>query len=111
VQYAVETLQIELYRIRGLIRQIHANEHSIMGAIPHDNYISQEASLVKAIAHLQSAEQGESPATAGNSDYTAALEEELSHCIGSDDFDFSNSVIHEVATRLNSVVKAQQNCA
>lgn len=59
MQYAIETLQIELYLIRGLLRKILENEHHIMGSIEHDHYIDKENILVKAIDYLESADGGE----------------------------------------------------
>ena len=49
--------------------------------------------------------------TASNIDYTAALENELYRLYEQEFVDIDEDNINEVATRLNSVVKAQQNCA
>ena len=46
-----------------------------------------------------------------NIDYTAALEVEIDVFHRSKYKAISESELHELATRLNSVVKAQQNCA
>ena len=46
-----------------------------------------------------------------NSDYTLALEVELKQMFGEETFSFSDKIIHEISTRLNSVIKAAQNCA
>ena len=51
------------------------------------------------------------PSASYNGDYTAALETELKQMFGEDTFSFSDAIIHYLAERLNSAVKAQQNCA
>ena len=49
--------------------------------------------------------------TSTNIDYTAALEAEMRRNCSKDDADYMNNIyIPEMAERLNSVVKAQQNC-
>ncbi len=48
---------------------------------------------------------------AHNSDYTAALEVELKQWINSQPSVIAEKDMRELATRLNSAVKAQQNCA
>ncbi|MDD5006597.1 MAG: hypothetical protein PHS93_09915 [Candidatus Omnitrophica bacterium] len=52
--------------------------------------------------------EGQKPTT--NIDYTAALEDELRKCFYGAVVMFREYNFHEIATRLNSVVKAQQNC-
>jgi len=50
--------------------------------------------------------------TSANIDYTAALKVELDrYVIDNGCMPLSESKLYELATRLNSVVKAQQNCA
>jgi hypothetical protein len=50
--------------------------------------------------------------TSSNIDYTAALEEELMDFFETGPLNLlSNFSLSDLATRLNSVVKAQQNCA
>jgi hypothetical protein len=46
-----------------------------------------------------------------NSDYTEALKAELTRSRLSDHIDLEDADIHELAVRLNSAIKASQNCA
>jgi hypothetical protein len=63
VQYAINTLQIELHKQLETIRVVKRYQaHPEYGG-SSESYERDATVLQKAIAHLQSAEQGESPAT------------------------------------------------
>jgi len=73
VRCAIECLQsklVEFKRIRSEYQWFNQQIHELAEPFPFEINVAE---LQKAITHLQSAEQGESPATAGNSDYAAAL--------------------------------------
>jgi hypothetical protein len=57
------------------------------------------------------ADKGSAEPQTDNSDYTAALEAELDLLWSNGTVEIIESTIHEVASRLNSAVKEQQNCA
>jgi hypothetical protein len=63
VQFAIEILERDRLRIREVLRSIERYEHEIQHGLERGSLNDQEAELQKAIVHLQSAEQGESPAT------------------------------------------------
>jgi len=63
VNFAIEILERDRLRIREVLRSIERYEHEIQHGLERGSLNDQEAELQKAIAHLQSAEQGESPAT------------------------------------------------
>ena len=53
MKYAIEILTTELHRLRSVIRQIEANEHMCMSAVPHDNYLDHEQEICQAIERLR----------------------------------------------------------
>ena len=55
MQYAIETLEIEVHRVKGILRQIDANCHIAMSNIPaYDIYINKLQVLQQAIERLKS---------------------------------------------------------
>ena len=46
-----------------------------------------------------------------NNDYTAALRDDIYRWFSKQQFTYTKLMVNQLAERLNSVVKAQQNCA
>ncbi len=94
------------YAINVLLR----NSSIVMACGPNETWRDDCLAAVKL---LRSARRGKGSRRvhANNSDYTAALRAELLHYQVSRCCSIGPICAHELATRLNSVVKAQQNCA
>lgn len=67
--------------------------------------------IVTAIGEHAAKNKESAPSAVHNIDYTAALEDELHRLYEQEFIDIEEEYFDEVATRLNSVVKAQQNFA
>jgi hypothetical protein len=107
MDYVIEILRREQLNTRHDIRRLRQLSDELQCDVVKD-LPKREAELQQAITHLQSCG---THAAANNSDYTAALRAELLHYQVSRCCSIGQICAHELATRLNSVVKAQQNCA
>ena len=72
MKYAINTLNIELYKQLEAIRVVNRYSAHPEYQGSSESFEQNVSELHSAIERLQSSEQAESPATAGNSDYAAA---------------------------------------
>ncbi|MFA5217272.1 hypothetical protein [Sulfuricurvum sp.] len=101
----IETVDIDVPVLEGML---------IKGGLSENSYEVHDLFGIEILTGkgADAQENKESGGTSANIDYTAALAKEIRQWVREQcDIAVTLNGIHELAARLNSVVKAQQNCA